>query len=77
MPSCRIGQPVGGLPTPMVSDTSLPGQSETTSSEDSTNNTLLENPIVVSTSTGTSGGLPSEDSSAAGPGIDAIGAGFY
>ena len=37
---------------PMVFDTLLPGQSEETNSEDSTNNTLVENPIMVSIGTG-------------------------
>ena len=60
----------------MVSDTPLPCQGEKTGSKDSTNNTLVENSIVVPSSAGTFGGLPSEDSSTTRPDINAIGAGF-
>ena len=60
----------------MVFDSSLPYQSEKTSSTDSSDNTLVENPIMFSNSTGTSGGLPSTDSSTSRPGINATGAGL-
>ena len=43
---------------------------------DSSDNILVENPIMVSTSVGTSGGLPLTDSSTSGPGINAAGAGI-
>ena len=42
----------------MVPDTLLPDQGEKTGSKDSANNTIVENPVMVSTSFGTSGGLP-------------------
>ena len=43
---------------------------------DSSDNTLVENPIMVSNGTKTSGGLPSTDTLASGPSINATGAGF-
>ena len=70
MSSCnmsRVCQPS------MVFDSSLPYQSEKTSSTDSSDNTLVENPIMVS---GTPGGLPSTDSSTSRPCINATGAGL-
>ena len=45
----------------MVPDILLPHQSEERSSESSTNNTSVENPTMVPTSTGTPGGLSLED----------------
>jgi len=66
----------------MVPDTLLSHISEEASSKDSTNNTFVENPTMVSTSTGASGGLPigasgglpSENFSATGSSINATGA---
>lgn len=60
----------------MVSNTWLSCQGEKTGSKDSTNNTFVENPIVVPISAGTSKGLPLEDTSTTKPRINAIGAGF-
>ena len=68
----ELGSLLGVCQLTVVPDTSLPCQSEKTSSKDSTSNTLLENPIMVPTNSGTPGGLPSEDSSATRPGINAI-----
>ena len=45
----------------VVPDILLPHQSEERSSESSTNNTSVENPAMVPTSTGTPGGLSLED----------------
>ena len=66
-----LGNMSGICQPPMVPDSSLPCQSEETNSKDSTNNTLVENPIV---SIRPSGGLSSKDTSATGPGINATGA---
>ena len=53
--------------TSMVPDTALPGQSQEAGGEDSPDNIIVENPIMVASSIGTSGGSPLEDSSAAKP----------
>ena len=54
----------------MVPDILLPYQGEKPSSEDSTNNTSVENPTTIPTGTGTFGGLPLEDSPTTRPGIN-------
>ena len=72
----ELGNSLRVRQSPVVSNTSLSHQGEETSSEKCTNNTSLENPIVVPTSTGTPGGLPSEDSSPIRPSTDANGAGI-
>ena len=72
----ELGNLSGVYQSTMVSATLLPCQGEKTGSKDSTNNTFVENPIVVPISAGASGGLPLEDSSTAIPGINVIGAGY-
>ena len=60
--------------SPVVPDTSLPHQSQERSSEDSVNNTFVENTTMVPTSAGTPGGLSSENSSTIRSDINATGA---
>ena len=72
MPLCTSS---GVCQSSMMPNTSLPVQGEKGSSENHTYNTSVENPIMVSISTGTPGGLPSEDSSPTRPSSDANGAG--
>ena len=60
--------------SPVVPDTLLPHQSQERSSEDSVNNTFVEYPTMVPTSTGTPGGLSSENSSTIRSDINATGA---
>jgi len=64
--------PIRGFANP---DTSLPYESEKSSSENVSNYTSLENTTMVPISTGTPGGLPSEDSTTTRPGINATGVG--
>ena len=57
----------------MVPDTLLSHETEEANSKDSTNNTSVGNPTIVSTSTGGCGGLPSESSSTTRSSINATG----
>jgi len=70
----ELGNTSGVRQSPMVPDTLLSHESEEASSKDSsTDNTPVENPTMVSTSTGTSGGLPLENSLTTGSSINATG----
>ena len=71
----ELGNLLGICQSSMVPDTSLPDQGEKTGSEDSANNAIVENPVMVSTSFGTFGGLPPQDSSASRSDINDIGTG--
>ena len=76
MSSCIIGNLLGFYRSSVVSDTSLPDQGEKTGSKVSANNIFVENPVMVSTSSGTFGGPPLQDCSATRSNINDIGTGI-
>ena len=61
--------------SPVMLNTSLPDQGQTTSSTFGVNNTFMENSALVSHSSGTTRGLSTKVSTTRGPGLNADGSG--